>query len=344
MHWVNATLFGVLMLTGAALYAGPISTLVGNREVVRTLHVYSGLLLPGAVAPRRARPPRHAPAHRPRPAQPLVARRRPLVPAQPTPRRWRWASSTPARSSTPRSSPAATVVMLGTGSIMKWFDLFPLDWRTGATFVHDWFALLVWIAGARPHRVRAPRRRRARQHAQRLGPRGVGPQEGTPLVRGAAAPVLEPAHDSYSGRRGGRRRPRGPRRRAAGARSAGAHPEHQRRSRRTPPTSTRARRRWRSSARRRTGERARAARRRRAPHTSSASGRIGPTRRPCCSTRTTTCNRPGTWSGGRRSVRARASATAGCSAAAPPTTRRARSRTSPRCGRGCAPPASCPAT
>ena len=40
-----------------------------------------------AAAARRARPPRRAASHRPRPAQPLVARRRPLVPAQPTPRR-----------------------------------------------------------------------------------------------------------------------------------------------------------------------------------------------------------------------------------------------------------------
>ena len=36
--------------------------------------------------------------------------------------------------------------MLATGSIMKWFELFPLDWRTGATFVHDWFALGIWVA------------------------------------------------------------------------------------------------------------------------------------------------------------------------------------------------------
>ena len=40
----------------------------------------------------------------------------------------------------------AGVVMLATGSIMKWFDAFPLDWRTGATFVHDWFALGIWAA------------------------------------------------------------------------------------------------------------------------------------------------------------------------------------------------------
>ena len=36
--------------------------------------------------------------------------------------------------------------MLATGAIMRWFEPFPIDWRTGATFVHDWFALGVWIA------------------------------------------------------------------------------------------------------------------------------------------------------------------------------------------------------
>jgi formate dehydrogenase subunit gamma len=40
----------------------------------------------------------------------------------------------------------AGVVMLGTGAIMHWFSLFPLDWRTGATFVHDWFAIGIWVA------------------------------------------------------------------------------------------------------------------------------------------------------------------------------------------------------
>ena len=40
----------------------------------------------------------------------------------------------------------AGVVMLATGSIMHWFDAFPINWRTGATFMHDWFALGIWIA------------------------------------------------------------------------------------------------------------------------------------------------------------------------------------------------------
>ena len=43
----------------------------------------------------------------------------------------------------------AMVVMAATGSIMKWFEPFPLPWRTGATFVHDWlaFAIVIVIIG-----------------------------------------------------------------------------------------------------------------------------------------------------------------------------------------------------
>ena len=37
------------------------------------------------------------------------------------------------------------VVMLGTGSILKWFNLFPISWREGATFVHEVLALAIFI-------------------------------------------------------------------------------------------------------------------------------------------------------------------------------------------------------
>jgi formate dehydrogenase subunit gamma len=145
LHWVNATLFGILMLTGAALYAGPVSALVGNREVVRTIHVYSGILLPVplllSVLGRRG------------------ARLRTDLGRL---NRWsrddaRWfrkrqragvvlGKFNPGQKLNATFIAAAAIVMLGTGSIMKWFDLFPLDWRTGATFVHDWFALGIWAA------------------------------------------------------------------------------------------------------------------------------------------------------------------------------------------------------
>jgi formate dehydrogenase subunit gamma len=35
----------------------------------------------------------------------------------------------------------STGVLLGTGVILEWTGLVRLSWRSGATFVHDWFAL-----------------------------------------------------------------------------------------------------------------------------------------------------------------------------------------------------------
>jgi formate dehydrogenase subunit gamma len=145
VHWVNAALFGILMLTGAALYAGPISVLVGNREIVRNLHVYSGLALPlplliGIAGSRGAR------------LRVDLGRLN----------RWsrddaRWfrrrgradvalGKFNPGQKVNASFIAGAGIVMLATGSIMKWFEPFPIDWRTGATFVHDWFALGIWAA------------------------------------------------------------------------------------------------------------------------------------------------------------------------------------------------------
>ena len=45
-HWCTATLMIVLLFTGFAMYVGPLSTLVGRRLLMRTIHVYAGLLLP----------------------------------------------------------------------------------------------------------------------------------------------------------------------------------------------------------------------------------------------------------------------------------------------------------
>jgi formate dehydrogenase subunit gamma len=71
-------------------------------------------------------------------------------------------------------------LMLATGGIMRWFDPFPLAWRTGATFVHDWLALalLVVILGhigkalAEPIALRSMLRGTVpAAHAQRHHPR-----------------------------------------------------------------------------------------------------------------------------------------------------------------------------
>jgi formate dehydrogenase subunit gamma len=41
---------------------------------------------------------------------------------------------------------ASALILAATGSIMKWNQAFPTDIRTGADFVHGWFALFVGIA------------------------------------------------------------------------------------------------------------------------------------------------------------------------------------------------------
>jgi formate dehydrogenase subunit gamma len=145
VHWCNATLFLILIATGAALYAGPVSTLVGRRELVRTIHVYSGLLLPlpilfGILL---------------RSGRQLRADLGVISRWDREDRIW-WRRSTRARAELGKFNPgqklnatfigASIVVMLATGSIMHWFAPFPVDWRTGATFVHDWFALAIGVS------------------------------------------------------------------------------------------------------------------------------------------------------------------------------------------------------
>jgi len=145
LHWVNATMFGVLMLTGAALYAGPVSEIVGNREIVRFIHVYTGLALPiplllaivGTHGARVRRDLGRLNRWSHDDTRWFRRSRRASV---------RLGKFNPGQKLNAAFIAGAGIVMIATGSIMHWFDLFPLDWRTGATFVHDWFALGIWVA------------------------------------------------------------------------------------------------------------------------------------------------------------------------------------------------------
>jgi formate dehydrogenase subunit gamma len=144
-HWTTAALFGVLMLTGAALYAGPVSTLVGQRYLVRTVHGTAGLILPIPLLVGLAG----------RWGRSLRRDVRRLGRFDDDDRRW-FRRSTRAAARLGKFNPgqklnaaflgSAIFVMLGTGIILKWFSLFSLSTRTGATFVHDWVALGIWIS------------------------------------------------------------------------------------------------------------------------------------------------------------------------------------------------------
>jgi formate dehydrogenase subunit gamma len=146
VHWCNATLFLVLVFTGASLYLEQLSTLVGHRHAVKTIHVYAGLLLPiplvlGLVIPAGRQLRRD------------LSRFNRWTDDD---RRW-WSRRTRASAQLGKFNPgqklnavfvgASIVLMLATGSIMRWFEPFPVNIRQGATFVHDWtfIALVVVI-------------------------------------------------------------------------------------------------------------------------------------------------------------------------------------------------------
>jgi len=148
VHWCNAALFLVLLATGASLYLPQLSEIVAHRHTVKTIHVYAGLALPiplllGLLLPAG------------RQLRADIGRFNRWTADD---RRW-WSRRTRPYAQLGKFNPgqkvnaifvgAAIVLMLMTGSIMRWFEPFPDSWRTGATFVHDWvfITLVVVIAG-----------------------------------------------------------------------------------------------------------------------------------------------------------------------------------------------------
>ena len=145
-RWVHRTLgiiVGLLVITGAIMFFPDLSSLVGNRQVVTTLHDIAGWLLPVplllALLSRAFR----------RDAG-LLNR---FLPAD-----WEWLRSRDRRSGRIKVGKfnagqklnasltlGALIVMFGTGMVMFWSSLFTDSIRTGATFVHDWTALALGL-------------------------------------------------------------------------------------------------------------------------------------------------------------------------------------------------------
>lgn len=148
LHWVNAALFGILMATGAVLYIGALSAIVGRRELIRMIHVSAGLALPFPLLATRLGPFREA----------FARDVRSLARFDDDDRRWlrslgrskevRMGKFHPGQKLNAAFTLGAIVVMVGTGSVMHWFRFFPVDWRTGATFVHDWLAVAIAVVVA----------------------------------------------------------------------------------------------------------------------------------------------------------------------------------------------------
>lgn len=149
LHWVNAALFAVCMLTAAMLYLSPLSTLVGRRNLVRDVHVVAGLALPlpflallggrwGAGFRRDVARLNRFSADDRRWLRSLG--RDPFV---------RLGKFNPGQKLNAAFTAGSIILMVASGYVMRWFGPFPLAWRTGSTFVHDWtaFVLLLTITG-----------------------------------------------------------------------------------------------------------------------------------------------------------------------------------------------------
>ncbi len=143
VHRITALLMIVCIATAAILYNGSFAVQVGHRRVIELIHVYCGFALP----------------------VPMVlglgsrAYRGDLGLLNRFSRAdWRWlrgryraaAQSAVGKFNAGQKlnaclSSGSILVLLGTGVIMYFVTLAPLGWRTGATFVHDWFALAVGL-------------------------------------------------------------------------------------------------------------------------------------------------------------------------------------------------------
>jgi formate dehydrogenase subunit gamma len=139
VHWTVAGLVVVLVLTAAVLYNGSLSLVVGHRHAVEQVHVYAGLALPAplllGLLSRAFRAD-------------LGSLNR-FIPGD-----WLWLRSSTRRDGTIRVgkfnagqklnaalTAGSLAVLLGSGVLMYFTGLVRLPLRSGATFVHDWFAL-----------------------------------------------------------------------------------------------------------------------------------------------------------------------------------------------------------
>ena len=139
VHRATGLLMGTCLITAFALYYGPVSLAVGHRHTVELIHVWAGYALAAPLLLGLA-----SSAYR----ADLGALNRF------TREDWRWLRSKNRRDGSfevgkfnagQKLNAALTagsiVVLIGTGTLMFWTGLVRLPWRTGATFVHDWFAL-----------------------------------------------------------------------------------------------------------------------------------------------------------------------------------------------------------
>lgn len=144
-HWANAGLFGLLMFTAIPLYFGSFFGLVMQRHLVAQIHLWSGLALPLPVIVSLVGPWGHRMRGDVRRINYWTRNeiewlrtlgRAPLETDK----------FNPGQKLNSIFIGAVIILTLATGSVLQWFRLFPVNWRVGATFVHDVLAYAIFAA------------------------------------------------------------------------------------------------------------------------------------------------------------------------------------------------------
>jgi len=153
VHWVNAALFLILVATGAILYLSALEQAVGRRALIEDIHLAAGLALPVPLLMALAGPwgralrgdlgrfnrwTRHdglwfRAIFKDRANRAALRTQLDI------------GKFNPGQKLNAAFVAGSGLVMLGTGVIMKWYHPWPLSWRTGATFVHDWLSLAIGL-------------------------------------------------------------------------------------------------------------------------------------------------------------------------------------------------------
>jgi formate dehydrogenase subunit gamma len=160
VHRSTAVLMIVCIVTAAILYNGALAIRIGHRHQIELVHVYAGFALPVPLILGVISAAYRADLH-------TLNRF--------TRSDWRWLRPRKRRDRSLRVgkfnagqklnaslSAGAILVLLGSGVLMYFPDLARLSWRTGATFVHDWFALGLGllVAGHITYAIKDPEARR----------------------------------------------------------------------------------------------------------------------------------------------------------------------------------------
>jgi formate dehydrogenase subunit gamma len=148
VHHVTALLMIVCLGTAACLYIPALAAAVGRRELIKTVHVYTGFALPAPILVGWLSRTFRADLRRlnrfaaddwdwlRRGDRRVVIDGHGAIPVGKFNAGQKLNSAFVA---------GAILVMLGTGAMLTFPDPWPDNWRTGATFVHDWLTLAIFV-------------------------------------------------------------------------------------------------------------------------------------------------------------------------------------------------------